>query len=241
MVPERFLRELPSLDAQNWWEHYENERLRDDLNYEVLGQRRHSARSPGRQVGPRVDAGEGEHRCGSVRPHSGSTRRLPVGSGDPVSGSPKTPWCSRSLSGRTWTTLATGVRRRTLTLALARLRGTRGARSGRLRWLETQIEPAACVIRVGVAPVPMRRMSSRAEILRCHERTFVTHLEATRRCSPPLGARARAGLRAAGGEPTVGHGGLRDASGAVAHEIGSGIPRGSNRAFWSSRFNTGWR
>lgn len=36
-VPGRFLAELPKLNADDWWAHYENERLRTDLNYEVMG------------------------------------------------------------------------------------------------------------------------------------------------------------------------------------------------------------
>lgn len=36
-VPERFLRDLPVLNADDWWDHYENERLRQDVNYEILG------------------------------------------------------------------------------------------------------------------------------------------------------------------------------------------------------------
>jgi hypothetical protein len=36
-VPERFLDDLPRLNADDWWESYENERLRTDLNYEVMG------------------------------------------------------------------------------------------------------------------------------------------------------------------------------------------------------------
>lgn len=36
-VPERFLDELPTLNADDWWESYENERLPTDLNYEVMG------------------------------------------------------------------------------------------------------------------------------------------------------------------------------------------------------------
>lgn len=37
LVPQRFLRELPQINDQDWWDWYENERLRDDVNYEVLG------------------------------------------------------------------------------------------------------------------------------------------------------------------------------------------------------------
>ena len=36
-VPQRFLDDLPLLNADDWWESYENERLRTDLNYEVMG------------------------------------------------------------------------------------------------------------------------------------------------------------------------------------------------------------
>ncbi len=37
LVPERFLRDLPVLNAEDWWAHYENEQLRQDLNYVILG------------------------------------------------------------------------------------------------------------------------------------------------------------------------------------------------------------
>jgi hypothetical protein len=37
LVPERFLRELPTMDAQNWWAWHEAERVSIDLNYEVMG------------------------------------------------------------------------------------------------------------------------------------------------------------------------------------------------------------
>jgi hypothetical protein len=36
LVPERFLHELPVLNADDWWENYEAEQLRNDVNYEVL-------------------------------------------------------------------------------------------------------------------------------------------------------------------------------------------------------------
>lgn len=36
-VPQRFLRPLPVLNAYEWWDWYESERLRTDLNYEVMG------------------------------------------------------------------------------------------------------------------------------------------------------------------------------------------------------------
>jgi len=36
-VPKRFLRELPVLNADDWWDHYENEQLRVDVNYEIMG------------------------------------------------------------------------------------------------------------------------------------------------------------------------------------------------------------
>lgn len=36
-VPERFLQDLPVLNAHDWWTFYESERLRKDLNYEILG------------------------------------------------------------------------------------------------------------------------------------------------------------------------------------------------------------
>jgi hypothetical protein len=35
-VPARFLRELPVLNADDWWDAFENEMLREDMNYEVL-------------------------------------------------------------------------------------------------------------------------------------------------------------------------------------------------------------
>lgn len=37
LVPERFLDQLPELNADDWWAAYENEQLRTDLSYEVLG------------------------------------------------------------------------------------------------------------------------------------------------------------------------------------------------------------
>jgi hypothetical protein len=37
LAPERFLAALPKLNADDWWNFYENERLRIDLNYEVMG------------------------------------------------------------------------------------------------------------------------------------------------------------------------------------------------------------
>jgi hypothetical protein len=36
-VPQRFLRDLPQLKKDDWWGFYQNEQLRDDLNYEVMG------------------------------------------------------------------------------------------------------------------------------------------------------------------------------------------------------------
>ena len=36
-VPERFLDDLPKLNPNDWWSSYENEQLRTDLNYEVMG------------------------------------------------------------------------------------------------------------------------------------------------------------------------------------------------------------
>ena len=36
-VPRRFLRDLPQLNKDDWWEYFEDEQLRDDLNYEVMG------------------------------------------------------------------------------------------------------------------------------------------------------------------------------------------------------------
>ncbi len=35
-VPERFLEELPALNSNEWWDYYEAERLREDLNYEIM-------------------------------------------------------------------------------------------------------------------------------------------------------------------------------------------------------------
>lgn len=37
LVPERFLNRLPTLNADDWWDAYESERLRTDMDYEVLG------------------------------------------------------------------------------------------------------------------------------------------------------------------------------------------------------------
>lgn len=37
LIPQRFLRDLPQINSRNWWEWYENEQLRVDLSYEVLG------------------------------------------------------------------------------------------------------------------------------------------------------------------------------------------------------------
>lgn len=37
LVPARFLKELPFLNADEWWENYEAEQLRLDVNYEVMG------------------------------------------------------------------------------------------------------------------------------------------------------------------------------------------------------------
>lgn len=36
-VPHRFLRQLPVLNADDWWESFENEQLREDMNYEIMG------------------------------------------------------------------------------------------------------------------------------------------------------------------------------------------------------------
>jgi hypothetical protein len=36
LLPARFLRELPTLNADDWWENYEAQQLRNDLNYEVM-------------------------------------------------------------------------------------------------------------------------------------------------------------------------------------------------------------
>jgi len=37
LVPSRFLADLPRLNADSWWDDYENERMRTDMSYEVLG------------------------------------------------------------------------------------------------------------------------------------------------------------------------------------------------------------
>jgi hypothetical protein len=37
LTPSRFLCDLPILNADDWWENYEAERLRNDMNYEVMG------------------------------------------------------------------------------------------------------------------------------------------------------------------------------------------------------------
>jgi hypothetical protein len=36
-VPAHFLRELPTLNADDWWESWVNEHLRQDVNYEIMG------------------------------------------------------------------------------------------------------------------------------------------------------------------------------------------------------------
>ena len=36
-VPQRFLKDLPVLNADDWWTSYENRQLREDVNYEILG------------------------------------------------------------------------------------------------------------------------------------------------------------------------------------------------------------
>jgi hypothetical protein len=36
-VPAHFLRDLPTLNADDWWESWENEQLRQDVNYEIMG------------------------------------------------------------------------------------------------------------------------------------------------------------------------------------------------------------
>ena len=36
LVPQRFLRQLPVLDPYDWWDNYEAEQLRNDMNYEVM-------------------------------------------------------------------------------------------------------------------------------------------------------------------------------------------------------------
>ncbi len=35
-VPERFLRQLPVLNADDWWSDWQNEQLREDVNYEIM-------------------------------------------------------------------------------------------------------------------------------------------------------------------------------------------------------------
>lgn len=37
LVPQRFLRDLPVLNADDWWDSYENEQLREDMNYDIMG------------------------------------------------------------------------------------------------------------------------------------------------------------------------------------------------------------
>ena len=37
LVPRRFLNRLPTINKDDWWDAYENERLREDMSYEVLG------------------------------------------------------------------------------------------------------------------------------------------------------------------------------------------------------------
>lgn len=37
LVPSRFLRELPTLNADDWWNDFEDSRLRDDVNYQIMG------------------------------------------------------------------------------------------------------------------------------------------------------------------------------------------------------------
>lgn len=36
-IPERFLDSLPTLNSDDWWDYYEHEKLREDLNYEIMG------------------------------------------------------------------------------------------------------------------------------------------------------------------------------------------------------------
>jgi hypothetical protein len=36
-VPERFLEELPQINAEAWWDYYEASCLREDVNYEIMG------------------------------------------------------------------------------------------------------------------------------------------------------------------------------------------------------------
>jgi hypothetical protein len=36
-VPQRFLQDLPVINAYAWWNSYENEQLREDVNYEIMG------------------------------------------------------------------------------------------------------------------------------------------------------------------------------------------------------------
>ncbi len=36
LVPERFLRKLPVLNPDDWWDNWQNEQLRTDMNYEVM-------------------------------------------------------------------------------------------------------------------------------------------------------------------------------------------------------------
>ncbi|HEY0702293.1 MAG TPA: hypothetical protein VGD60_05955 [Candidatus Acidoferrales bacterium] len=37
LVPKRFLQDLPVLNAREWWNFYQAERLRQDVNYEIMG------------------------------------------------------------------------------------------------------------------------------------------------------------------------------------------------------------
>lgn len=36
-VPQRFLRDLPIINPDDWWSSYENKQLREDVNYEIMG------------------------------------------------------------------------------------------------------------------------------------------------------------------------------------------------------------
>jgi hypothetical protein len=53
LVPERFLRDLPTINADDWWDNYEAEQLRDDVNYAVMGRvnKKHIVATARRHIG----------------------------------------------------------------------------------------------------------------------------------------------------------------------------------------------
>ncbi len=53
LVPERFLRALPTINPEDWWENYEAEQLRDDINYVVMGKvnKKHIVETARRHIG----------------------------------------------------------------------------------------------------------------------------------------------------------------------------------------------